>query len=226
MQTPACGDSGASRGSVSSGSGGSYYLGLIANRGNRNAGYVPPSVLRANAKMDAAWPHLIEATTLDRGSGKGFWARTDQLAKAGSPKQGGASLPSKEDGKPPASDFQGSASLPSKEDGKPPASDFQGGASLPSKEDGKPPASDFRRRAKRKTLPVYAKFLPSVRVPTAGKEEAALIKITATNFKELNADPFSYSAMLEKLRGLTHPTIKDLLGHFLRLVQCSVDTGS
>ena len=157
--------------------------------------------------MDAAWPHLIEATTLDRGSGKGFWARTDQLAKAGSPKQGGASLPSKEDGKPPASDFQGSASLPSKEDGK-------------------PPASDFRRRAKRKTLPVYAKFLPSVRVPTAGKEEAALIKITATNFKELNADPFSYSAMLEKLRGLTHPTIKDLLGHFLRLVQCSVDTGS
>ena len=43
------------------------------------------------------------------------------------------------------------------------------------------------------------------------KEQAAL-----TTIQKLQADPYSYGAVLGKLLSLSNPTMKDLLGHFLR----------
>ena len=141
MQTPACGDSG---GSVSSGSGGSYYLRLIVTLQGR---------------------------------------------------VGLCVFPSKEDGKPPASDS-------SQEDGKPPASD----SVLPSKEDGTP-----RHIARSKVTSMYGN------VAGGGKiiYTKTVHTVRARRDQKLQADPYSYCAVLGKLRSLSNPTMKDLLDHFL-----------
>ena len=140
MQTPACGDSG---GSVSSGSGGSYYLRLIVTLQGR---------------------------------------------------VGLCVFPSKEDGKPPASDS-------SQEDGKPPASD----SVLSSKEDGTP-----RHIARSKVTSMYGN------VAGGGKiiYTKTVHTVRARRDQKLQADPYSYCAVLGKLRSLSNPTTKDLLGNF------------
>ena len=137
MQTPACGPS------VSSGSGGSYYLRLIVTLQGR---------------------------------------------------VGLCVFPSKEDGKPPASDS-------SQEDGKPPASD----SVLPSKEDGTP-----RHIARSKVTSMYGN------VAGGGKiiYTKTVHTVRARRDQKLQADPYSYCAVLGKLRSLSNPTTKDLLGNF------------
>jgi len=103
-------------------------------------------------------------------------------------------FPSKEDGKPPASDS-------SQEDGKPPASD----SVLPSKEDGTP-----RHIARSKVTSMYGNV--------AGGGKVIYTKtvhtVRARRDQKLQADPYSYCAVLGKLRSLSNPTTKDLLGNF------------
>ena len=104
-------------------------------------------------------------------------------------------FPSKEDGKPPASDS-------SQEDGKPPASD----SVLPSKEDGTP-----RHIARSKVTSMYGNV--------AGGGQIIYTKTVHTvrpirSDQKLQADPYSYCAVLGKLRSLSNPTTKDLLGNF------------
>ena len=103
-------------------------------------------------------------------------------------------FPSKEDGKPPASDS-------SQEDGKPPASD----SVLPSKEDGTP-----RHIARSKVTSMYGN------VAGGGKiiYTKTVHTVRARRDQKLQADPYSYCAVLGKLRSLSNPTMKDLLGNF------------
>ena len=103
-------------------------------------------------------------------------------------------FPSKEDGKPPASDS-------SQEDGKPPASD----SVLPSKEDGTP-----RHIARSKVTSMYGN------VAGGGKiiYTKTVHTVRARRDQKLQADPYSYCAVLGKLRSLSNPTTKDLLGNF------------
>ena len=108
-------------------------------------------------------------------------------------------FPSKEDGKPPASD----SVLPSKEDGKPPASD----SVLPSKE--------HRRVARSKVTSMYANVSAGGKIIyTKSEEKEPKEPAVVTAYQKLQADPYSYGAVLGKLLSLSNPTMKDLLGNF------------
>ena len=88
--------------------------------------------------------------------------------------------------------------FPSKEDGKPPASDS-------SQEDGTP-----RHIARSKVTSMYGNV--------AGGGKIVYTKtvhtVRARRDQKLQADPYSYCAVLGKLRSLSNPTMKDLLGNF------------
>jgi hypothetical protein len=110
-------------------------------------------------------------------------------------------FPSKEDGKPPASDS-------SQEDGKPPASD----SVLPSKEDGTP-----RHIARSKVTSMYGNVAGGGKIIYTKSEEKEPAVVTAHH--KLQADPHSYGAVYGKLLSLSKPrrrlAMKDLLDHFL-----------
>ena len=57
---------------------------------------------------------------------------------------------------------------------------------------------------------MYANVSAGGKIIYAKKEPAVV-----TPFAKLQADPYSYGAVLGKLLSLSNPTMKDLLGHFL-----------
>ena len=102
--------------------------------------------------------------------------------------------------------------FPSKEDGKPPASD----SVLPSKADGK-----LRDIARSKVASMYGNVAGGGKIIYTKSEEkepkksAVVKRAVVTAHHKLQADPHSYGAVYGKLLSLSNPTMKDLLDHFL-----------
>ena len=97
--------------------------------------------------------------------------------------------------------------FPSKEDGKPPASD----SVLPSKADAK-----LRDIARSKVASMYGNVAGGGKIIYTKSEEKEPKKpAVVTAYHKLQADPHSYGAVYGKLLSLSNPTMKDLLDHFL-----------